>query len=229
VGDETLLPIRCCQQPFPIDLVCSLLPHDLEVAVKEKTAEHSTPGTDRLYCPNSTCSLFLGSVKDVQGGRTSCRACLTQVCGYCKQRAHDGESCTDNAALDEVKAIARTERWQTCPGCHAIVELAVGCYHITCRCRTEFCYICANRWKTCACDRWDENRLMNAAVAEVVDEGVRVNAPGYRQAVVRVAERLRREEECARHKWDRRGGAARCQACNHRLPFFLLVSVRIRK
>lgn len=35
---------------------------------------------------------------------------------------------------------------------------------MTCLCRTEFCYLCRARWKTCACPQWDEHRLL--AVAE---------------------------------------------------------------
>ena len=56
---------------------------------------------------------------------------------------------------------------------------------MTCRCRTEFCYLCHARWKTCQCPQWDERRLLAAAEERVDAElgmgqelaGVRPFAP----------------------------------------------------
>jgi hypothetical protein len=39
------------------------------------------------------------------------------------------------------------------------VELSTGCFHMTCRCKAQFCYLCAARWKSCACVQWNERRL----------------------------------------------------------------------
>jgi len=46
-----------------------------------------------------------------------------------------------------------------------MIELDAGCNHITCRCKTEFCYVCCALWKTCACSEWDDER----GLAEEVD------------------------------------------------------------
>jgi hypothetical protein len=46
-----------------------------------------------------------------------------------------------------------------------VVELAQGCYHMTCRCRAEFCYLCSKPWKNCPCPQWDERRLLVEARA----------------------------------------------------------------
>ena len=48
-----------------------------------------------------------------------------------------------------------------------MIELNIGCFHMTCRCRTEFCYLCRARWKTCPCRQWDEERLLAAAEQRV--------------------------------------------------------------
>lgn len=52
----------------------------------------------------------------------------------------------------------------------------MGCYHMTCRCKTEFCYLCKATWKTCRCVQWDERRLFRVA-EERVDARPRVDPP----------------------------------------------------
>lgn len=37
-----------------------------------------------------------------------------------------------------------------------------------CRCRHEFCYLCGEVWKRCACDQWDPERLLARANQVVV-------------------------------------------------------------
>ena len=148
--DESLFPLLCCKQALPTKEVTPFLVSNIRVLFLNKSAEYGTPSLSRVYCPNPTCSTFLGSSDDPTPD-ICCPNCATAVCLTCKQRAHLGESCAENAMTLEVKALARSEHWQTCPGCNAIVELVQGCYHMTCRCRTEFCYVCAARWKNCTC------------------------------------------------------------------------------
>ncbi|OSX63329.1 hypothetical protein POSPLADRAFT_1080865, partial [Postia placenta MAD-698-R-SB12] len=50
-----------------------------------------------------------------------------------------------------VLALGETQGWARCPGCETMIELNHGCFHMTCRCKTEFCYVCQARWKTCTC------------------------------------------------------------------------------
>lgn len=46
-----------------------------------------------------------------------------------------------------------------------MIELATGCYHMTCRCGYEFCYTCGAEWKnkkaTCTCPLWDEENIVD--------------------------------------------------------------------
>lgn len=73
-------------------------------------------------------------------------------------------TCSEDPSAEQVITLGRAEGWARCPGCAQMIELNMGCYHMTCRCRTEFCYLCRARWKTCTCPQWDEHRLL--AVAE---------------------------------------------------------------
>ncbi|KAL4068180.1 hypothetical protein J3A83DRAFT_4056485, partial [Scleroderma citrinum] len=56
----------------------------------------------------------------------------------CKDFAHLFEDCSENKVTLEVKTLANENGWQSCPGCHLIVELSQGCYHMTCRCSVQF-------------------------------------------------------------------------------------------
>ncbi|KAJ1328857.1 hypothetical protein MN608_05586 [Microdochium nivale] len=44
-----------------------------------------------------------------------------------------------------------------------VCHLRVLTRDYSCRCRFEFCYLCAAQWKTCTCNEWDENRLRDRA------------------------------------------------------------------
>uniref|UniRef100_A0A2N9FSW1 RBR-type E3 ubiquitin transferase n=1 Tax=Fagus sylvatica TaxID=28930 RepID=A0A2N9FSW1_FAGSY len=65
----------------------------------------------------------------------------------------------------KLKSLAKTNRWRQCLKCNHMVELAEGCYHITCRCGYEFCYTCGAEWKnkkaTCTCRIWDERNIIH--------------------------------------------------------------------
>ena len=106
------------------------------------------------------------------------------------------------------------------------MELTHGCYHITCRCSKQFCYLCAETWKNCTCPQWDERRLLVTARARVERELPADRplppAPRLQELVTQAAERLRVDHECA-HWWVYRSGAGRCEHCFHYLPKFLLV------
>jgi IBR domain, a half RING-finger domain len=157
--DESLFPLRCCQDdPISIEEVLPNLSLELRTLFQRKHEEFSIFPKNRLYCSNSSCSTFLGSSEDLVS-KIECPSCLVDTCPQCKELAHPGEGCEVNASNKALQELAKSREWQTCPGCHALVELSVGCYHMTCRCNTQFCYLCAARWKTCTCDQWNERRL----------------------------------------------------------------------
>jgi hypothetical protein len=224
--DETLYPLRCCRQNFQAESVHPFLEPDLRNLFISKSYEFGMPPINRLYCPNQTCSTFLGSSEHVIGDLV-CHVCNTAICVSCKNQAHPNEACTENAALLELKALAQRERWQTCPNCHAIVELVQGCYHMTCKCHGQFCYLCSAPWKTCTCPQWDEDRLLIDAQRRVVNEigrqAVVAEPAVYGDRVAQMVANLRVNHDCDYHRWIFSHGAGLCEECNYYLPVFLMV------
>lgn len=201
---------------------------------QEKAREFSTP--NRLYCFDKSCSKFLGARQDI-AARVSCRSCFKFTCARCTNTGHSPRiACPDDAAAQEVLELGREQGWQRCPGCKTLVELNLGCNHMTCRCRKEFCYVCAATWKTCPCPQWDEVRLI-AAAEERVERmpepvfpqqqrfGVRLQPFGDHAAQVRrVAEDLRENHDCQHRRFAYRPGGGRCEYCQDYLPTYLFVS-----
>ncbi|KAJ7155275.1 hypothetical protein C8R46DRAFT_1005409 [Mycena filopes] len=232
IGDESLFPLQCCRQNLPLEGLQGVLVQlelRLRIAFRRKADEFGTLFNERLYCVRPTCSRFLGSTADHTADADSvvCGMCRTAVCARCKQLAHPGVQCGTDEALEAVRALAEEKHWQTCPGCAQIIDLQQGCYHMTCRCRTEFCYLCAARWKNCTCPQWEEARLLDTAEQRVENEigaQARAAAPRFFQRLVEDrVERLRYAHDCANgHRWSRRNGRAQCNECRHMLPDFLL-------
>ena len=225
--DESLFPLRCCtNHHFDLDAIAPFLSSDLLSIMRAKAVEFSTPSGNRVYCTNSRCSTFLGRSSDTRT-HMACRRCDTIVCSGCKNTAHPDEPCAENAAVLEVRALALAEHWQTCPSCHAIVELSQGCFHITCRCRTSFCYLCAAPWKTCTCRQWDQDRIEYAAEQRVVNQfGERAMHAEPAVFAERVQQRiadLRINHDCDDHRWVYRHGGGYCNECDDNLPMFMMV------
>lgn len=226
--DETLYPLRCCREPIPITRVDAFITPALRTLFLQKHTEFSVPLKDRVYCAGPTCSVFLGTSEGIVEPGIICPACQTSTCPRCKQTEHIGEDCVANTAIIELRAIGRTKGWQTCPDCHALVELNTGCYHITCRCRAEFCYLCAVPWQNCGCVLWDEDQLLEAAqrrhVNEFGDRGAGEIAPDiWDQELHDRVEGMRNDHECDRHVWKQRPGGGRCEECNWDMRDFLKV------
>ncbi|KAK5724425.1 hypothetical protein LTR15_004470 [Elasticomyces elasticus] len=122
---------------------------------------------DRTYCHISTCSAFIRP-QAFFGTQAPCPVQFAHgsTCTLCKQAFHYGP-CPRNAELETLINTAQQNQWKQCFACHRMVELKTGCNHITCFCRTEFCYVCGLRWKTCRCVQWDEARLLERAEAVI--------------------------------------------------------------
>ncbi|KAI1797701.1 hypothetical protein LXA43DRAFT_981615 [Ganoderma leucocontextum] len=224
--DESLFPPACCHQPFNVVTVRQFLNRDLATLFDKKAIEFGTK--DRVYCYRLTCSAFLGAATAF-ASHLPCPECRYNTCGHCKAAGHSlSTSCTvaEDAAVVE---LAEQSGWKRCPGCGHLVELTIGCYHMTCRCRHQFCYICTAQWKTCACTQWDEDRLLTEAQDRVrrrqqVQAIVAPNVPAppvdIARAVRAEAERLRENHQCT-HRWRYIAGAGTCDGCGHYLRIFL--------
>ncbi|KAH8827722.1 hypothetical protein DL96DRAFT_1600073 [Flagelloscypha sp. PMI_526] len=224
LNDESLHPLRCCNKPFDREQILSFLTSCLSQSFEAKAREFDIVPNNRLYCPSPSCSIFLRSVED-HGSDFACKQCFTMVCPLCKQRSHFNETCTENTAIAQIRELAREHGWQTCPRCQQVVELAHGCYHMTCRCRTEFCYVCAAPWKTCDCPQWDEQRLEAVAERRVVEEfglQARQQPAVFQQRVQRQTAHLRENHDCVWHSW-KSCGPGQCEECYNIMPYFLRV------
>jgi hypothetical protein len=175
-----------------------------------------------LYSKNKTCSMFLDlnllkecDVVD-KHGMFACPTCTTIMCANCKSHNHAPLTCTNFMALPESERdpgnlalleLSKQEGYSHCNKCQTFVQLEQGCNHITCVCGHQFCYPCRQQWKTCRCDQWDENLLLAAGRERV---GNAAPAAEVRRAM----QRIRREEECGAHTWQRveRGGQE-CRNC----------------
>ncbi|KAI8995299.1 hypothetical protein BD414DRAFT_410253 [Trametes punicea] len=220
--DESLFPPACCRQPFNFDEVRVHLDEKLIKLVEKKTIEFGTK--NRVYCYRPTCSTFLGAATTF-ARKLLCTTCWAYTCGHCKGAGHDSLAPCASAEDEAVVALAEQAGWRRCPGCGHLVELSFGCYHMTCRCRHQFCYLCTSPWKSCSCVQWDENRLLVVAEDRVHRQGVRPPARGgnaveYQQRVAREAERLREDHNCV-HRWRYVVTAGNCEGCGHFLRLFL--------
>lgn len=125
--DESLFPPRCCKQPIDLDDAQIFLTKELKDRFEKARIEFETP--NRTYCSRGTCSAFIppGSIT---GDTATCPGCLTETCTICKDGAHQGD-CPDDTTLQEILAAATENGWQRCYSCRRLVELEVGCNHMT--------------------------------------------------------------------------------------------------
>ncbi|KAG9235906.1 hypothetical protein BJ875DRAFT_421067 [Amylocarpus encephaloides] len=215
--DDSLFPPRCCRQPITIGAVRIFLTVGLIAQYEQKKVEFDTP--DRTYCSNALCSTFIHP-KGIMNEQATCPDCSTITCTLCKATSHGGD-CPADTALQQVLQTADENGWQRCYSCRRLVELDVGCNHITCHCGAQFCYICAQRWKTCACAQWNEERLISRANQVVARRPVGANPLQVRAQVAAAAQNLRDRHNCDHESWQYVRGEHRCEECYHTLPSFI--------
>ncbi|PWY83654.1 hypothetical protein BO94DRAFT_586714 [Aspergillus sclerotioniger CBS 115572] len=213
--DQSLFPPRCCRQLIPLDAVQTAMSEAELAEFKRSEVEFST--IDRTYCSNRACGRFIPPC-DIAVDRAQCSYCGSATCSACKNTFHT-DDCVEDTALQATLALATSENWQRCFSCRAIVSLAVGCYHITCKCQAEFCYLCGLVWKTCECERWAEEDLL-ARAEEVVDRELEelLAAPVRRVRVERIRDELRQNHDCDHpgrfHRINGEGGRRfTCEIC----------------
>lgn len=227
VHDESTFPPRCCYMSIPLVSVQPYLTPDLIDRYVERDKESGT--VNRVYCARQNCSRFLGA--RVKNTTLACPAsgCLTRTCGWCKVElpltSPPRHKCTNNGDIDnQVLKLSQQEGWTRCPGCGQMIELNKGCYHITCRCKTQFCYLCAALWKTCACRRGDDQELIRAAEARVRHLHGATSVRN-RMLVREAIEQLCLVHDCGGVFWKSSWGRLRaCQMCYRRQLWDISVS-----
>jgi hypothetical protein len=145
----------------------SSTPLDARHCSKTKAQEFKT--LKRVYCATPACGRFLGPLLSRKVFTCASPTCTTVTSGKCLAM-YEGQNhnCTPDAEIERILTLSNASGWSRCPGCSQMIELAFGCLHIICRCKTQFCYLCRKRWKTCSCPEWDEVRL-HATAQYLVD------------------------------------------------------------
>ncbi|RAH55205.1 hypothetical protein BO85DRAFT_470556 [Aspergillus piperis CBS 112811] len=222
--DSTLFPPRCCRMPIHLEAVQEHMSQTEMSDFKSAEIEFST--TDRTYCSNTSCGKFI-LPQNITAGRAECPHCNLNTCAMCKKAFHI-DDCVEDTDLQATLALASAQGWQRCFRCRALVDLGFGCYHITCKCRAEICYLCGLQWKTCECVTWDEGRLL-ARAAEVVDRQAPAPlAPPIRDILVqRMRANLMENHECEHRGRFRRlegsgWGVFECEICGARHRKYIL-------
>ncbi|KAF2396056.1 hypothetical protein EJ06DRAFT_454528, partial [Trichodelitschia bisporula] len=145
-ANEAQFPPRCCR-PIPLALIAPALSSAEYSAYVAASEEFSTP--NRTYCSNRTCGRFI-SPNYISAELAICSACGTSTCAHCKNSAH-ADACSSDEDLQAVLALAKEKGWRRCGQCRNMVEKTVGCYHISCTCGFQWCYLCGEKWKGCDC------------------------------------------------------------------------------
>ena len=126
--DESLWPVRCCQQTISLGDARHLLRLDVYEHYEKKSEEFST--VDRIYCCNMSCSALIPS-RFIDGDKATCSVCDAKTCIICKSTAHDGGDCPDDPAVRSLMETAEKEGFRQCPECKRMIELDSGCFHMT--------------------------------------------------------------------------------------------------
>lgn len=128
-NDESKFPPRCCDNDVPRTVIRSVLNAEELKEYNAKALEYSTK--TRLYCAEPTCAAFIppSTIKDEHG---NCLKCGRTTHVICRSFAHPGIDCPQDTELHALLKVAEQKKWKRCSACRRMVELMVGCNHITC-------------------------------------------------------------------------------------------------
>lgn len=174
-------PHEGCEFELKIESCEIFMTPKLIEMMKQRLKEASIPVTDKIYCPYPKCSALMSKTELLRlprfghesGARTCCK-CHGEFCMNCRVPWHKNMSCAEYKRRNPIplveesklKNLAARNLWRQCIKCKHMIELATGCYHMTCRCGYEFCYTCGAEWKdkkaTCNCPLWHEDNILDS-------------------------------------------------------------------
>ncbi|KAK4408532.1 hypothetical protein Sango_0434200 [Sesamum angolense] len=186
-------PHEGCKSKLKIDSCSKFLTPRLIEIMSQRIKEASILVTEKVYCPYPKCSALMSKSEVLEysksalreaarSGARNCIKCNGCFCIDCKVPWHNNMSCSDYKRRNpypypeeaKLKNLAATNLWRQCVKCNHMIELAAGCYHMTCRCGHEFCYNCGAEWKnkkaTCFCPLWDEENIVDGEFDEEGEE-----------------------------------------------------------
>ncbi|MCJ1477953.1 hypothetical protein MMC13_006628 [Lambiella insularis] len=160
---EQPFPPRCCRITIPLAAASVFFDKAFTATFNAKLIETNT--MDPTYCAGmaggraryiapttAICNTFIPPSEIVDNvGTCPKRHCRQKTCTICKKPAHTTGECPQDPAMRSFIAVAQVEGWQRCYMCNRYVGLSQGCNHVTCRCGTQFCYVCAQPWGETGC------------------------------------------------------------------------------
>lgn len=152
-GMQATCPHQGCTSEINIESCGKFLEPKVFEIMSQRIKEASVPVQEKVYCPFSRCSALMSKselleytkasyINAERTGARKCMKCNRFFCINCKVSWHYNLTCYDYGKLnpnlrpDEqmLKSLASRKLWRQCVMCNNMVELAEGCYHITCRC-----------------------------------------------------------------------------------------------
>jgi hypothetical protein len=130
IKDEELYPPRCCGNVVQPGIALRVLNYEELKDFSERALEWTAK--DRLYCADPTCSKFIPPFA-IQHEHGTCPECRQQTHVLCRSLAHPRVDCPLDETLHSVLEMADAENWKRCFNCQTMVELHIGCNHMTCR------------------------------------------------------------------------------------------------
>uniref|UniRef100_A0A251SRC1 RBR-type E3 ubiquitin transferase n=1 Tax=Helianthus annuus TaxID=4232 RepID=A0A251SRC1_HELAN len=173
-------PHEGCGNELRIESCDKFLTPKFTQMMRQRLKEDSIPVTEKVYCPNPRCSTLMSTKEALRHpvlvygfGARACYNCHGNFCVYCRVPWHENMTCAEfkrrnpTSLVEEskLKVLAARNMWRQCIKCKHMIELAAGCYHVTCRCGYEFCYTCGAEWNykkvTCTCPLWHEENIVD--------------------------------------------------------------------
>ncbi|KAH8884577.1 hypothetical protein GQ53DRAFT_381578 [Thozetella sp. PMI_491] len=192
---EEQWPPKCCLNKIPQRIIVKSITKELLKQYREKAEEFEIPIDKRLYCCQPDCGEWM---RKVDRATKTARCSKGHVmCVMCRQAAHpQDEECPEDHDRQMADRLAQDEGWRRCISCKILVEHREACQHMTCRCGSEFCYVCGARWRTCSCSMEQLNQVKNGAAARRAERQQREQEEeAWLQDALRAIEAAQREQE----------------------------------
>lgn len=91
----------------------------------------------------------------------------------------------------------------------------------SCRCGYEFCYLCTSKWKSCECDNFTEEHLLER-VNEIVDRQPPANDAARVARVLQVRQQVMEHHHCMHFHVEKIYGPHNCQNCHQMMREHIL-------
>ncbi|ORY66254.1 uncharacterized protein BCR38DRAFT_408212 [Pseudomassariella vexata] len=193
--NEQQWPPKCCLNDIPEGIVLSNTSTELRARYRERAEEWNIPVSDRIYCHQPDCSLWIQPIRIDQVSSLGTCANGHRTCTICHGPQHDEADCPQDRDLIRTEELAEEEGWRRCHLCHAFIEHREACQHMTCRCGAEFCYVCGAIWRSCACTMDQLRAVKNSAATRRQERQAR-----EAREEAEIAEALRLVEEFEREQ-----------------------------